>query len=69
MSGVGDKARSAAGAFLALLLMGVGLLDPRSRAWEEDLAADRRFERSLLWREALVIFTIAGLIAARTLLS
>jgi hypothetical protein len=69
MSGVGDKARSAAGAFLALLLMAVGLLDPRSRAWEEDLAADRRFERSLIGREALVIFAIAGLIVARTLLS
>jgi hypothetical protein len=69
MSGAGDKARSAAAAFLALLLMAVGLLDPRSRDWQEDLAHDRRFERSLLWREAVVITLIAALIVARTILS
>ncbi len=63
-------ARSAAGTVVALLLMAVGLLDRRaSKGWADDLAADRRFERSLIGREALVILAIAGLIVARALLS
>jgi hypothetical protein len=35
---------------------------------EADLAADERFERSLLWRELLIVAIVAAVIAARVVL-
>jgi hypothetical protein len=42
---------------------------PRDSSWAEDLKHDRRFERSLIFREIAVILLIAVLIVARQLLS
>jgi hypothetical protein len=35
---------------------------------EADLAADERFERSLFWRELLIVAIVAVVIAARVVL-
>jgi hypothetical protein len=47
---------------------GEELVDPGS-SWSEDLAEDRRFERSLIPRELAVILLIGFLVAVRQLLS